>query len=61
VSSLASDVESVAKALGLTRIILVGHSMAGPIGLIAAKRMPGKVIAVIGVDTLQNAEFKMPQ
>jgi sigma-B regulation protein RsbQ len=35
--------------------------MAGPIGLIAAKRMPGKVIAVIGVDTLQNAEFKMPQ
>src|ERR1043166_2548276 len=35
--------------------------MAGPIAVMAAKRMPGKVIAVIGVDTLQNAEFKMPE
>src|ERR1041384_5912896 len=35
--------------------------MAGPVALMAAKRMPGKVIAVIGVDTLQNAEFKMPE
>ena len=28
---------------------------------LAAKRMPGTVIAVIGVDTLQNAEFKLPE
>jgi len=58
---LAGDVEAVVKALGLKRVILVGHSMGGPVALLAAKRMPGTVVAVIGVDTLQNAEFKLPE
>src|SRR5262249_14940475 len=61
VSSLAGDVEAVAKALGLKRVIVVGHSMGGPVGLLAGKRLPGTVVAVIGVDTLQNAEFKIPE
>jgi pimeloyl-ACP methyl ester carboxylesterase len=61
VASLAADVEAVVKALGLKRVILVGHSMGGPIALAAAKRMPGTVVAVIGVDTLQNVEAKMPE
>jgi len=61
VSSLAGDVEAVVKTLGLKRVILVGHSMGGPVALMAAKRMPDAVVAVIGVDTLQNAEFKMPE
>src|SRR5262245_61590705 len=56
VGSLAGDVETVAKELGLKRVILIGHSMGGPVALAAAKRMPGTVVAVIGVDTLQNAE-----
>src|SRR5215468_8315878 len=60
VNSLAGDFESVVKELGLKRVILVGHSMGGSIALLAAKRMPGTVVAVIGVDTLQNAEFKLP-
>ncbi len=61
VDSLATDVESVVKQLGLKRVILVGHSMGAPVSLMAAKRMPGTVIAVIGVDTLQNVERKMPE
>jgi pimeloyl-ACP methyl ester carboxylesterase len=61
VAGLAGDVESVVKALGLKRVILVGHSMGGPVALVAAKRMPGTVVAVVGVDTLQNADFKMPE
>ena len=60
-TSLAGDVEAVVKDLGLKRVILVGHSMGGQVGLLAAKRMPGTVVAVIGVDTLQNAEFKFPE
>lgn len=60
-SGLAGDVEALVKQLGLKRTILVGHSMGGPVSLLAAKRMPGKVVAVIGVDTLQNAEFKWPE
>jgi len=61
VNSLAGDVEAVVKALGLKRVIIVGHSMGGPVGLLAANRMPGTVVAVIGADTLQNAEFQMPE
>jgi pimeloyl-ACP methyl ester carboxylesterase len=61
VDSLAADVETVVKQLGLKRVILVGHSMGGPVSLAAAKRMPGMVVAVIGVDTLQNADRKMPE
>jgi sigma-B regulation protein RsbQ len=61
VGGLAGDVEAVCKAFDIKRAILVGHSMGGPVALVAAKRMPGTVVAVIGVDTLQNAEFKMPE
>src|SRR6201982_229575 len=60
-AALPGDVKAVATALGLKRVILVGHSMGGSVALLAAKRMPGTVIAVIGVDTLQNAEFKLPE
>ncbi len=61
VASLAGDVETVVKELGLKRVILVGHSMGGPVALLAAKRMPGTVIGVVGVDTIPNVEFEMPQ
>jgi sigma-B regulation protein RsbQ len=57
-AALAADVEAVVKGLGLKRVILVGHSMGGPIALGAAKRLPGTVVAVIGVDTLQDADYK---
>jgi pimeloyl-ACP methyl ester carboxylesterase len=60
VSALADDVETIVKDLGLKRAILVGHSMGGPVALAAAKRLPGTVVAVIAVDTLQNAEAKFP-
>jgi pimeloyl-ACP methyl ester carboxylesterase len=59
--SLAADVGAVVKALGLKRVILVGHSMGGPVALLAAKRMPGTVVAVIGADTIQNVEFQAPE
>ncbi len=61
VEALAQDVATVVKELKLKRVILIGHSMGGPIALAAAKRMPGKVVAVVGVDTLHNAEFKPPE
>jgi pimeloyl-ACP methyl ester carboxylesterase len=59
--SLAGDAAAVVKALGLKQVILVGHSMGGPVALLAAKKLPGTVAAVIGVDTLQNADVKMPE
>jgi sigma-B regulation protein RsbQ len=61
VGDLADDVKAVVKTLGLKRVILVGHSMGGPVALAAAKRLPGTVVGVIGVDTIQNVEVKMPE
>jgi pimeloyl-ACP methyl ester carboxylesterase len=61
VESMAGDVEAILKALDLKRAILVGHSMGGPISLLVAKRMPDRVAAVVGVDTLHNVEFKWPE
>jgi pimeloyl-ACP methyl ester carboxylesterase len=61
IDSLASDVAAIVKELELKRVILIGHSMGGPIALLAAKKLPGVVVGVIGVDTLQNVEFKMPE
>jgi len=60
VVGLAGDVEAVADAAGLERMVLVGHSMGGPVCLAAAARMPGRVLAVIGVETLHDADFELP-
>ena len=60
VLGLADDVRAVADELKLQRIILVGHSMGGPVSLEAARLLKGRVIGVIPVDTLQNAEMRIP-
>jgi pimeloyl-ACP methyl ester carboxylesterase len=54
--SLARDVQAVVEAEGLDRVIFVGHSMGGPVALLAAAEMPERTAGVIGVDTLHNAE-----
>ena len=61
IDAFGADVQAVVKSLGLKRVILIGHSMGGPVSLAAAKRMPGTVVAVVGVDTLHDAEFKAPE
>jgi pimeloyl-ACP methyl ester carboxylesterase/predicted enzyme related to lactoylglutathione lyase len=57
VSGLADGVVEVIEALDLDRVILIGHSMGGAVALTAAPRAKGRVIGIIGVDTLQDAEF----
>lgn len=56
--AFGTDVAAVVDALGLDEVILVGHSMGGPVALEAARLMPDKVIGVVGVDTLQDADQK---
>jgi len=56
--AFGADVEAVVEALDLDRVILVGHSMGGPVVLEAARLMPERVIGVVGVDTLQDADLK---
>ena len=59
VHEFARDVQAVADAQSIDDMILVGHSMGGPVALAAAAAMPGRVRGVIGVDTLHDAEFEM--
>ena len=55
--ALAGDVVAVADALNIRKMILVGHSLGGPVSLAAAARLSGRVHGIIGVDTLQDAEI----
>ncbi|MGK7909094.1 MAG: alpha/beta fold hydrolase [Synechococcus sp.] len=54
----AGDVLAVVEELDLQRVILIGHSMGGPVSLEAARLLPNRVIGVACVDTLHNVEMK---
>jgi pimeloyl-ACP methyl ester carboxylesterase len=56
IEAFAGDVVAVVEALDLARVVLVGHSMGGPVALEAARRLPGRIIGIVGVDTYQNFE-----
>lgn len=57
--AFGEDVKAVAEAAGGSRIILIGHSMGGAVIAEAARLMPGRVIGLIGVDTLKNVEYPL--
>ena len=55
-AEFGDDVVRVVEALKeYPRVVLVGHSMGGPVAVEAARRLKGRVVGVIGVDTLQAA------
>ena len=45
---------AVVDHLGMDEVILVGHSMGGPVALEAACRMPSRVSGFVGVDTFPD-------
>ena len=59
--SFGEDVAAVVNKLGLKKIILIGHSMGGPVIIEAANRLKGKVIGLIGADTFQNLGETFPE
>lgn len=54
IGSFGGDVAAVADALELDNIVLVGHSLGGPVVLAAAGVLGERVIGVVGVDTLRG-------
>jgi pimeloyl-ACP methyl ester carboxylesterase len=58
IAGLGADVEAVVEALDLEQVVMVGHSMGGPVSLVAASLMPARVTGVVCVDTLHNADFE---
>jgi len=54
IEAYGSDVATVVKELALRDVILIGHSMGGPVAIETAKLLPDNVVALIEVDTYQN-------
>jgi len=51
ISAFGNDVAAVVEKLALPRVILVGHSMGGDVITEAARRLRGRVVGLIWVDT----------
>ena len=60
VEGLVQDVTAVIDRLNLKRVILIGHSMGGPLALMVATARPEQVAGVVCVDTLQDVEAPPP-
>jgi pimeloyl-ACP methyl ester carboxylesterase len=58
--AFGADVKAVVEAVAATHVVLVGHSMGGPVVLEAARRMPGRVKGIVLVDTLLDVEQATP-
>lgn len=61
IPSFGWDVVSVVEKLDLEQVILIGHSMGGPVILEAARHMPERVIGLVGVDNFQDMGERWPQ
>ena len=55
------DVVAVVNKLKLQEVILVGHSMGGYVILEAARRLPERIIGLVGVDTLNDFTQQISQ
>lgn len=58
--AFGEDVAAVVNKAGGNKVILIGHSMGGPVSIEAAKILGDKVVAVVGVDTFYTP-FKLPK
>jgi pimeloyl-ACP methyl ester carboxylesterase len=57
--AFGEDVRAVTESTGSHSVLLIGHSMGGSVIAEAARLMPGRVIGLIGIDTLENIEYPM--
>ena len=55
-SAFGEDVVAVVNELDLDEVVLIGHSMGGLVIAEAARRMPERVIGLVGADTFWNVE-----
>ena len=60
IANFGADVAAVVKDSGSERVVLVGSSMGGPVALEAARRLPGQVIGIVGVDTFRELVTPFP-
>jgi pimeloyl-ACP methyl ester carboxylesterase len=61
VTAFAEDVVGVIEKLELDKIVLIGHSMGGAIIIETARRIPERVLGLVGADTFQDIEASYSQ
>lgn len=61
VENYGKDVKAVFEKENLSNVILIGHSMGGPVVLSAAEQLGDKVKALITIDTFQDIEQQFNQ
>jgi pimeloyl-ACP methyl ester carboxylesterase len=54
IAAFGADVAAVANRIPNRELVLVGHSMGGPVALEASRRLRKRVIGIVGVDTFNN-------
>jgi pimeloyl-ACP methyl ester carboxylesterase len=59
-AAFGGDVAAVVNQLGAEKVVLIGHSMGGPVAVEAAKQLGDKVVGVVGVDTFYT-DFEFPK
>src|SRR5215510_12963957 len=60
IANFGQDVATALAAVPNQKIILVGHSMGGPVSIEAARLLKGRVIGIIGVDTFNTIGAPAP-
>jgi len=61
IDNFSKDITTLIRKLGLNRVILVGHSMGGPVVINAAPQIKERIAAIIGVDTMKQPKTKIAQ
>ncbi len=54
IKAFGNDVVAVVEKLELDEVVLIGHSLGGPVIIEAARQMPEHVIGCVGADTLHD-------
>ena len=60
IASFGQDVATALSAVPNQKLILVGHSMGGPVAIEAARLLKNRVIGIVGVDTFKTIGLPPP-
>ncbi len=58
-ADMAGDVVALVRHLNLSELTLIGHSMGGPVSLLATEQLDGRVRGIVAVEALHDPDMKM--
>jgi len=58
-TAFGEDVAAIIDQLSLEQVVLIGHSMGGPVVIAAAQLIPERIRGIVGVDAFQDLHFRI--